>query len=305
MAINNNVKDLIRAVANNDIQKAKSFAKVIIEADDTDKNRQYCASIKRLLESTSLNLMEVPPNLTGLVLMEDVSMSFNENRYYLSSREKKIFDEIVKMTHVCEKLQEMKIPYLNSTLLHGPSGTGKTLFGRYLAYKLGVPFVYLNFSHLIDSLMGGTAKKLSLVFNYVRQLKCVFMLDEIDCISIRRSDASTGSDAEMSRITIALMQELDKLSNDVVLLGATNRYDRIDEALLRRFSVHHEVVPFNTDEKEALIVKFLNDINMEYDITELKNYCAANKDAQAIVINNLIRLVADSVEAEENKVRFT
>lgn len=304
MAINNQVKELIRAVANNDIQKAKSYAKVIINADTTDKNRQYCASMKRLLESTSLNLMEVPPNLTGLLLMEDVSVSFNENRYFLSSREKVVFDEIVKMTHVCEKLQEMNIPYLNSTLLHGPSGTGKTLFGRYIAYKLGVPFVYLNFSHLIDSLLGGTAKKISLVFNYVRQIKCVFMLDEIDCISIRRSDAHSGADSEMSRVTISLMQELDKLSNDTILIGATNRYDRMDEALLRRFSLHHEVVPFNSTEKEAMITQFLDDVHMEYDVAEIKEYCSKNSEAQAIVINDIIRSVANSLQVGDNIVHF-
>ena len=304
MAMNNPLKDLIRAVANNDIQKAKTFARIIINADNTIKNQAYCASMKRMLDSTSLNLMEVPPNLKGLVLMEDVSTSFNEDRYYLSSREKVVFDEIVKMTHVCEKLQEMNIPYLNSTLLYGPSGTGKTLFGRYVAYKSGLPFVYLNFAHLIDSAMGGTAKKLSLVFNYVRQVKCVFMLDEVDCISIRRSESGHGPDAEMARITIALMQELDTLSNDTILLAATNRYDRIDEALLRRFSIHHEVVPFSNTEKEAMITRFLDDVHMGYDSSEIKEYCSQNDKTQAIIINDIIRVIANSLLVGENVVRF-
>lgn len=162
-------------------------------------------NIKLFLTNSSNNLLEVPLDIRNLVFMEDVSVSFLEDRYYLSNREETIFNHILKTNTANIELQKLKIQYLNSTLLYGESGTGKTTFGRYVAYKMGVPFVYLNFSSLIDSLLGGTSRNLHKVFDFVRNNKCVLMLDEIDAISIRRSNADTGASSEISRTTITLM----------------------------------------------------------------------------------------------------
>lgn len=305
MAINENTKELIMALAGNDITKAKKYAKIIVEADDTAKNRYFCSRVKNMLESQSLNLMELPANIKGLLSVEDVSASFNEQRYYLSSREKKVFDNIITMQSACQKLAEMRISYLNSTLLYGASGTGKTLFGRYVAYKLGLPFAYLNFSHVIDSRMGDSSKNIARVFDYVRQTKCVFMLDEVDCISIRRSseDGSSASQ-EMSRITITLMQELDKLSNDLILIGATNRKDRMDEALLRRFSIHHEVLPFSSEEKSAMVTQFLDDVGIKHNAEDVKIFVQTTKNTQAYIISDLVRLIANSVLTGSGAISF-
>jgi ATP-dependent 26S proteasome regulatory subunit len=90
------------------------------------------------------------------------------------------------MKKVNERLIEIGIPYINSTLLYGESGTGKTTFGRYVAFKTGLPFCYMNFSNLVDSYMGSTSKNISKAFSYAISNPCVFMLDEVDCISIRR-----------------------------------------------------------------------------------------------------------------------
>ena len=61
------------------------------------------------------------------------------------------------------------------------------------------------------------------------------MLDEVDTISCdRKSTSGKGSDGEMSRITVTLMQEFDKIPNDVIVLAATNRYDLLDSAFVSR-----------------------------------------------------------------------
>lgn len=297
MGLTDNQKRLIQAISQNDIQSAKKCAIACVTEDTTAKNKYFCGKYKQILESSGNNMMELPYDLKNILCVEDVSNSFKESRYYLSDREKAVFENIVRMKKVNEKLMEMGISYLNSTLLYGESGTGKTTFGRYVAYKTGLPFCYLNFSNLVDSYMGNTSKNISKAFNYVISNPCVFMLDEIDCISIERSNSSDGgSSAEMARVTITLMQEFDKLTNDIIVLGATNRIDRIDKALLRRFTANHEVVKFTEREKHVFAMKYLSDIGMGdtftlKEINELSRKC----ENQSLFLNELIRMIAQRI----------
>lgn len=297
MGLTSNQQQLIRAVSENNMQLAKKCAIACIVEDTTQKNAWFCKKYKQILESSGGNMIELPYDLKSILCVEDVSNSFKEGRYYLSDREKEVFENIVRMKKVNDRLMEMVIPYLNSTLLYGESGTGKTTFGRYVAYKMGLQFCYLNFSSLVDSHMGNTSKNISKAFNYAISNPCVFMLDEIDCISIRRSDSSGGSDEEMARVTIALMQEFDRLTNDIVVIAATNRMDRIDEALLRRFSLKHEVKPLDREEKKQLVCKFLDDVGMDFPLNEIMPLIDKNEN-QSTLLNELIQKISQKIYDE-------
>ena len=284
MGLSENQKRLIQSISQNDIMAAKKCAVACVTEDTTSKNHLFCSKYKQILESSGSNMMELPYELKNILCVKDVSSSFKESRYFLSARESDVFENIVRMKKVNEKLMEMGIPYLNSTLLYGESGTGKTTFGRYIAYKTGLPFCYLNFSNLVESYMGHTSKNISKAFSYAISNPCVFMLDEIDCISIKRSSAeSSGCDGEMARITITMMQEFDNLTNDIIVIGATNRKDRIDEALLRRFSLKHEVKVLDSKEKNEMIRKYLSDIHMDFSDIEINNLVNNNKNQSVIL----------------------
>lgn len=295
MGLTDNQKRLIQAVSQNDIQSAKKCAIACVTEDTTAKNKWFCNKYKQILESSGGNMMELPYDLKNILCVEDVSNSFKEGRYYLSDREKAVFENIVRMKKVNERLMEMGISYLNSTLLYGESGTVKTTFGRYVAYKMGMPFCYLNFSSLVDSYMGNTSKNISKAFNYAISNPCVFMLDEVDCISIKRADSrDSGSSAEMARVTITLMQEFDKLTNDIIVLGATNRIDRIDEALLRRFTVKHEVKSMDNTEKSRMAEKFLMDIDIPVTYGDIDRLAGRSRN-QSEMINNLVQMIAQKI----------
>jgi len=299
MGLTNNQKELIRAVSQNNIQLAKKCAVACCVEDTTAKNRQFCSKYKAVLESVGNNLLELPYDLKNILYVEDVSNSFQEGRYYLSEREKTVYEHIMRMKKVNDRLMEMGIPYTNSTLLYGESGTEKTTFGRYLAYKAGLPFCYLNFSNLVDSYMGSTSKNISKAFNYAIANPCVFMLDEIDCISIRRSESGSSGSAggEMARITITLMQEFDKLTNDLIVIGATNRKDRIDEALLRRFSMKHEVTVLSSEEKREMVKTYLLDVGMDFSDLEVERLVEENRN-QSALLNELIRMISERIYEE-------
>ena len=281
---------LIESVCRNDLQSAKKIVKIILEQDKTQKNRMFVNRYLTMLNNSAMNLMELPNDLKNLLIMEDVSVSFNENRYYLSNRESKVVEKILKLNKASQRLAEIGVNYINSTILCGESGTGKTTFGRYIAYKMGIPFAYLNFSRVVDSYLGSTQKNISKVFDHVKQQKCVFMIDEIDAIGMRRRDSKEVG--EMSRIVISLMQNLDTLTSDVVLLGATNRLDIIDEALMRRFTTKHEVKRLNEQERYEMASKFLDDVDFDYDDDWLIGICERD-NTQAGLMNELVEALVE------------
>lgn len=281
---------LIESVCRNDLQSAKKIVKIILEQDKTQKNRMFVNRYLTMLNNSAMNLMELPADVKNFLIMEDVSVSFNENRYYLSNRESKVVEKILKLNKASQRLAEIGVNYINSTILYGESGTGKTTFGRYIAYKMGIPFAYLNFSRVVDSYLGSTQKNISKVFDHVKQQKCVFMIDEIDAIGMRRRDSKEVG--EMSRIVISLMQNLDTLTSDVVLLGATNRLDIIDEALLRRFTTKHEVKRPSKQERYEMASKFLADVDFDYDDDWLIGICERD-NTQAGLMNELVEALVE------------
>ena len=120
--------------------------------------------------------------------------------------------------------------------------------------------------------------------------------DEIDAIGMCRG----GRDdvAEMSRVTIALMQELDRLPNDVILIGTTNRVDNLDEALIRRFTFKHRVKPLGDDDMKELCKKFLASADYPFTESELDELCHSLREqwtASAVVNACTERIVAHIV----------
>ena len=120
--------------------------------------------------------------------------------------------------------------------------------------------------------------------------------DEIDAIGMCRG--SRDDVAEMSRVTIALMQELDRLPNDVILIGTTNRVDNLDEALIRRFTFKHRVKPLGDDDMKELCKKFLASADYPFTESELDELCHSLREqrtASAVVNACTERIVAHIV----------
>ena len=290
--LDDNMLNLIRCLAENRYDDAKKMAAVCCSCDETKKNKGKTAYYKKLLENGSETMVSLPAQVKGLMSMQDVS-GFREERYFLSEERENLFREIEKNDEICTKMMELGIPYLNSTLIYGDPGTGKTEFARYTAYKLGLPYAYLNFSFLIDSYMGATSKNLQKVFEFCRGKRCVLMLDEIDCIGIKRGNDS-GADGELGRTTIGLMQQLDSMSDGQIIIAATNREDRLDPALKRRFQRVIEFSMFDMDQNAEMIRKYLDDVGIGYEKQNILDYCRFYLKPQSEIIKDVNRGIAES-----------
>ena len=158
------------------------------------------------------------------------------------------WDEVGGLDSVKKELQEavewpMKYPGLydklghqmpRGILLHGPSGTGKTLLAKAVATQSEANFVSVRGPELLSKWVGESERGIREIFKRARQsAPCVVFFDEIDSIAPVRGGG--GETAVTERVVSQLLTELDGMENmhGVVVLAATNRVDTIDPALLR------------------------------------------------------------------------
>lgn len=301
MALTNNQMAMIEYISKNDLSMAKKAALACLVEDNSKKNASEVSYYTRILQSSSLSMVQLPVDIAGFADLEDLS-SYNEKRYYITSRESKLFEQVSKMHKVSLALMEKQIPYLNATLLYGESGVGKTAFSRYTAYKLGLPYLYINFSRLIESHLGKTSKNFSHLFDFIKKNQCLVMFDEIDCIAASRR-YSGGAESELARSTTTLIQLLDGISNDHVIFAATNLYDAIDPAVLRRFTIKHEMLRLSEGDKLNFIDQFFSDIEMKYDLESAKIY-AKNDISQATLMSHMVQSIADGIMSEADVVKL-
>ena len=236
--MNDYEKTMVEWVVSGDIRKAQAAAKVFLEKSvRTAKDEVFKERMMRTLDAKPATI-ELPYNLRGMLRAEDSEL-FPIQKYCVNKDLDEVADHVLDIFRVSQKLMEKGIRYLPTLLLHGESGCGKTDFARYIAYKAKMPFVLVRFSGLVDGILGNTQKNLQRVFEYVDTAPCVLCIDELDAIGMRRG--TVGDVAELSRVTIALMQELDTVSTNRILIGTTNRFEDLDQALVRRFTLDQEL----------------------------------------------------------------
>lgn len=158
-----------------------------------------------------------------------------------------------------ELFQQLKVAPNNRILLTGKPGTGKTMIAKAFAGELGLPFFYVSASELTSQKYAGYGGSLlRQLFQVAKsQQPCILFIDELDTIGNRESlgEDSVGFDAKS--IINTLLVELDGINshNDIIVVGATNRPQDIDEALTRpkRFGTILKTDDFTTRDRQNLI----------------------------------------------------
>ncbi|MDE1839646.1 MAG: CDC48 family AAA ATPase [Thaumarchaeota archaeon] len=211
--------------------------------------------LRRLLPELNLEDEKLPPETLDKLVVNGDDFQ-NAIREVTPSGMREVFienpdvswDEVGGLENVKRELQEavewpMKYPTLYSKLghrmprgilLHGPSGTGKTLMAKAVATESEANFISVRGPELLSKWVGESERGIREIFRRARQASpCVIFFDEIDSIAPIRGVG--GETAVTERVVSQLLTELDGIESlhGVVVLAATNRADMIDTALLR------------------------------------------------------------------------
>ena len=143
--------------------------------------------------------------------------------------------EIVEFLKNPEKYKKMGARVPKGVLLTGKPGTGKTLIAKAIAGEANVPFISMSGSEFIEMFAGLGASRVRKLFEKAEKLSpCIIFIDEIDAIGARRS-SSNSADTENNQTLNQLLVKMDGFDTDssVIVIGATNRPEMLDDALLR------------------------------------------------------------------------
>ncbi len=148
---------------------------------------------------------------------------------------KESLQEVIDILHNPAKYTEIGAKLPKGALLVGPPGTGKTLLAKAVAGEAGVPFFSISGSDFVEMFVGVGASRVRDLFKEAHKLApCIVFIDEIDTIGKSRDNRMGGND-EREQTLNQLLAELDGFdpSKGVIVLGATNRPEVLDKALLR------------------------------------------------------------------------
>ena len=179
------------------------------------------------------------------------AMSFGKSSakmYSVSDESKKFTDvagqdeakeqliELVDFLHQPEKYKAIGAKLPKGALLVGPPGTGKTLLAQAVAGEAKVPFFFVSGSAFVEMFVGtGAARVRDLFKQATEKAPCIIFIDEIDAIGKKRDAVGLSSNDEREQALNQLLAEMDGFdaSKGIVVLGATNRPEILDAALLR------------------------------------------------------------------------
>ena len=149
---------------------------------------------------------------------------------------KELLTEIVDFLHNPEKYRAIGATMPKGALLVGPPGTGKTLLAKAVAGEADVPFFSISGSDFVEMFVGVGASRVRDLFKEAAKVApCIIFIDEIDTIGKSRDGGKFGGNDEREQTLNQLLAELDGFdpSKGVIVLGATNRPEVLDKALLR------------------------------------------------------------------------
>lgn len=202
---------------------------------------------------------------------KDIKVSFEDVAGQDEAKES--LTEIIDFLHNPKRYTEIGAKLPKGALLVGPPGTGKTLIAKAVAGEAKVPFLSVSGSTFIEMFVGMGAAKVRDLFKEAEKVApCIIFIDEIDSIGKSR-DSQMQSNDEREQTLNQLLTEMDGFdtSKGIVILGATNRPEILDKALLRPGRFDRRVIVDRPDLKGRIAilnvhskdVKMSSNVNLE------------------------------------------
>ncbi len=311
------------------IVKSSTGPSFVVNTSRKVKNEKLAPGTRVALNQRTFAIMEVlPTKLDPFVKGMEVIDSIPDITYSdVGGLEEQIVEvrETVELPlKKPELFKKIGIDPPKGVLLFGAPGTGKTLLAKAVAHETEATFIRIIGSELVQKFIGEGARLVREIFNLAKQkAPTILFIDELDAIGSQRLKIATSGDREVQRTLMQLLSELDGFEQrgDVKIIGATNRVDILDPALLRPGRFDRMIdFPIPDDEAREAIFKIhsrnlqiedILDLKKLVHLTEgatgadIKAICteagmfAIRKDADKIINKDFI----DAVNKVMNKVK--
>ena len=203
--------------------------------------------------------------------------------------------EIVDFLHNPQKYSKIGAKLPKGALLVGPPGTGKTLLAKAVAGEAHVPFYSLSGSDFVEMFVGVGASRVRDLFKQAQQsAPCIIFIDEIDAIG-RSRDSRMGGNDEREQTLNQLLSEMDGFdsSKGLLVLGATNRPEILDPALLRPGRFDRRVIVDKPDLKGRVNILKVHSKDVKLDETvDFEEIALATSGAVGADLANMINEAA-------------
>ena len=250
--------------------------------------------MSRVISKNSGGIMGVGKSTAKMYVQKETGVTFRD----VAGQEEAMdsLNELVDFLHNPKKYTEIGAKLPKGALLVGPPGTGKTLLAKAVAGEAKVPFFSLSGSDFVEMFVGVGASRVRDLFKQAQQMApCIIFIDEIDAIGKSRDSQYGGSNDEREQTLNQLLSEMDGFdsSKGLVILGATNRPEVLDKALLRPGRFDRRIIVEKPDLKgrEDILRVHIKHVKTEPDIN-LHEMALATSGAAGADLANMVNEAA-------------
>ena len=219
---------------------------------------------------------------------------------------KESLQEVVDFLHNPSKYVKIGAKLPKGALLVGPPGTGKTLLAKAVAGEAHVPFFSLTGSDFIELYVGVGASRVRDLFKEAnKNAPCIIFIDEIDAIGRSRDSKYGGGNEEREQTLNQLLSEMDGFepAKGILVLGATNRPEILDKALLRPGRFDRRIIVDRPDLKGRIAILKVHAKNVKMDESvDLEEIALATSGAVGSDLANMINEAA--INAVKHKRKY-
>lgn len=225
---------------------------------------------------------------------EDLGVTFNDVAGIDEAVEE--VREIVDFLRSPDKYQRLGGRIPKGVLLVGPPGTGKTLLAKAIAGEAGVPFFSLSGSDFVEMFVGVGAARVRDMFQQAEaKAPCIIFIDELDALGKTRGGNAVGGHDEREQTLNALLVEMDGFDSNagVIVMGATNRPETLDQALLRPGRFDRNVLVDRPDVlgREAILKVHVKNVKLDPTV-DLKHVASITSGFVGADLANLVNEAA-------------
>ena len=258
------------------IVKSSTGPSFVVNMSRKVKNEKLTPGTRVALNQRTFAVMEVLPTkldpfVKGMEVVDSVPDISYEDVGGLEEQLQEVRETVELPLLKPELFKKVGIDPPKGVLLYGAPGTGKTLVAKAVAHETNATFIRIIGSELVQKFIGEGARLVREIFNLAKdKAPTILFIDELDAIGSQRLKIATSGDREVQRTLMQLLSELDGFEQrgDVKIIGATNRIDILDPALLRpgRFDRMIDFPIPDEEARKAIFKIHMRSLNIEQKI---------------------------------------